>query len=343
MQFSVVIPVYNVEKYIKECIESVLSQTYEDYELVLVNDGSTDSSAEFCNRYRATLGDRVQLINQENAGLLAARRVGFTAARGDYLISLDSDDMLRFDALEKIAKAHDEYGTDLVLYASSKKSDYSDFAGNEPFEKDTYIPRERKIELIRMICGTYKLNSMCSKSIKREMMDLEHSYEEYYGLSYAEDLLQSLPIIDRIESAYYIHEPLYYYRVNYSSLTKKFNPSQADARRVVWLVQKDYAERWAREYGDETLIDGVMSLSLQSFAEMSQAASEGLDTDEAIAFMKTLASSKEFVEANGWPHKTHGLRKDFRLIADLLVRHRYRSIIAFSRAKAAARKHLLKR
>lgn len=101
IRFSVVIPVYNVEKYLERCIDSVLEQHYEKMEIILINDGSTDNSLKICKCYKKAFSEIV-LINQKNQGLGAARNVGIKVSRGEYIIFLDSDDYLEKDKLKEI-------------------------------------------------------------------------------------------------------------------------------------------------------------------------------------------------------------------------------------------------
>ncbi len=102
MLFSIIIPVYNVEKYLRECLESVLCQTYEDWEVICINDGSTDGSATILEEYAAK-DSRFKVISQPNGGLSAARNTGLDAASGDYVLFLDSDDYLEKEALQIVA------------------------------------------------------------------------------------------------------------------------------------------------------------------------------------------------------------------------------------------------
>ena len=96
--FSVIIPVYNTEKYLGKCLDSLLNQSYSNFEALIVNDGSTDASEEVIKQY---LNDsRITLISQENKGLGGARNTGILAAKGEYLVFLDSDDYLSFDCLK---------------------------------------------------------------------------------------------------------------------------------------------------------------------------------------------------------------------------------------------------
>ena len=96
MYFSVIVPVYNVEKYLSECIDSILCQTFTDFELILVDDGSKDKSGEICDQY-AQKDSRIKVIHKENGGLSDARNFGTAASNGKYIVYLDSDDYISDD------------------------------------------------------------------------------------------------------------------------------------------------------------------------------------------------------------------------------------------------------
>ena len=109
MFFSVIVPVYNVEKYLKECLDSILSQTFKDFELILVNDGSKDSSPAICDEY-AEKDSRVKVIHKENGGQSTARNMGIEKATGEFAVFLDSDDLLSPNTFEiLIEKAEKVY------------------------------------------------------------------------------------------------------------------------------------------------------------------------------------------------------------------------------------------
>ena len=99
MLFSVIVPIYNVQKYLKRCIESVLSQTFSDYELILVDDGSLDECPTICDEYAKT-NEKIKVIHKQNGGLVSARQAGIRVATGDYVFHLDGDDAVLPDALE---------------------------------------------------------------------------------------------------------------------------------------------------------------------------------------------------------------------------------------------------
>ncbi len=113
MRLSIIIPIYNVEAYLKETLDSVGHQEYQDYELILVDDGSTDGSGAICDEY-ARQDERVRVIHQENGGVSAARNAGVAAAKGDFIGFVDSDDLIEPDMYAALVKIADEYRADVV-------------------------------------------------------------------------------------------------------------------------------------------------------------------------------------------------------------------------------------
>ena len=96
---SVVIPVYNVEKYVEKCLDSVINQTYQNLEIIIVNDGSTDNSLSVCQKKKLS-DSRIKLINKENGGLSSARNAGIECAQGEFICFIDSDDWIELDYIE---------------------------------------------------------------------------------------------------------------------------------------------------------------------------------------------------------------------------------------------------
>lgn len=113
MQFSLIIPIYNVEQYLKACLDTVVAQSYSDFEVICINDGSTDGSKSILDEYAAKYSN-ISIINQENKGLSAARNAGIRAAKGDYIFFLDSDDWIEPDTLKILADKQN--GEDLLCF-----------------------------------------------------------------------------------------------------------------------------------------------------------------------------------------------------------------------------------
>lgn len=110
---SIIVPVYNVEKYLDECMKSILGQTYSNLEVVLIDDGSTDSSGNMCDNYKAQ-DNRIVVIHKPNGGLSSARNAGMDIATGDYLIFVDSDDIISLNMVSEMVKKADETGAQIV-------------------------------------------------------------------------------------------------------------------------------------------------------------------------------------------------------------------------------------
>lgn len=122
-KISVIVPVFNVEKYIRSCVESILAQTYSNIEVLLIDDGSKDASGEICDEYAAK-DKRVRVVHQENGGSLAARSTGIRLSQGKYLCFVDSDDNILFDALECMLQ-YIHKDIDIVVFENKEDCTYS--------------------------------------------------------------------------------------------------------------------------------------------------------------------------------------------------------------------------
>ncbi len=215
MLFSILVPVYNTAPYLSQCLDSVLAQDETDYELILVDDGSTDESGKMLDAYQAAHPQNTVVVHQENRGLIAARRKGVSLAKGEICIFLDSDDYLEPSCLSVLRKTIEQTGADVVIY-----NDYCRFEGsgvttlNEPvFESGRTFEGEEKRALYELLIGSYKLNNIWFKAIARPLLQADDTpYETYFGCSNGEDLLQSLYPLTHAKRVAYIDTPLYNYR-----------------------------------------------------------------------------------------------------------------------------------
>ena len=122
MLLSIIVPIYNTEKYLEDCLQSILNQTFSDYELILVNDGSTDSSPEICEQYAERDG-RIRVIHKENGGVSSARNCGIEIAQGNYIWFVDSDDTIAYDALQ-VLNEYIREKPDLIVFNSPRQEQY---------------------------------------------------------------------------------------------------------------------------------------------------------------------------------------------------------------------------
>ena len=128
-KITVIVPVYNVESYLRKCLDSIIAQTYKNIEIVVVNDGSTDASAEICKEF-VEIDHRIIYIEQENSGLSAARNTGLENMSGDYVTFVDSDDWIELDYVETLYKKITQYQADIaevIIILSTKVKECSIF------------------------------------------------------------------------------------------------------------------------------------------------------------------------------------------------------------------------
>ena len=120
MIYSVIVPIYKVEKYLEKCITSILNQSFTDFELILVDDGSPDSCPQICDNF-ALKDSRIRVIHKKNGGLVSARNIGIQAAKGDYICYVDGDDWIHKDMLSEIYKdSIQKYSPDMIIFGIVK-------------------------------------------------------------------------------------------------------------------------------------------------------------------------------------------------------------------------------
>ena len=331
-RFSVVIPVYNVEKYLGYCLDSILGQTYQDFEIILVNDGSTDSSADICRQYQEENPEKIVLINQDNRGLLMARRVGFARTQGEIIVSVDSDDALRVDTLEILDKTFRKTQAQMVCYEATRDitfkkpdKDRGLFTGPGIFEGNN------KKKLYELICGTFFFNNIWSKAISRDVIGVHDDYSAYEGLSFGEDVCQVLPVLDRASRIAYVPEALYFYRLNTSSLVHVYRQKQFDDLVAVRDRVMSYAEQWGRETGDNGLVPAARAMTLQLVALQMQDAVVSLSYADAKRTLVKAEKSEMFRDS--YTLSRRRTRIDIRFISRLIRYHNVWGIRLISYAK----------
>lgn len=245
--FSVLVPVYNQEKYLPECIESVLNQTFKDFELVLVDDGSTDSSGMICDQYAQQHTHFITVVHQKNQGLLFARRAGIENAKGKYYLFLDADDYFCGNTLETVYNQIKKKPVQMVIFNASVQVDFKSKLNNYPYEDGTVIQEKQKKDFLMAFCGTHTFNNMCFKCIHSSLVDL-HDYDDGMGVGYGEDLFQLIPLVDRAESFCVLQAPLYFYRQHAESMTHYYNPAQFESLKIVCGRLMAYSKKWQGEY-----------------------------------------------------------------------------------------------
>ncbi|MDE6365136.1 MAG: glycosyltransferase, partial [Lachnospiraceae bacterium] len=220
--FSIIIAVYNVEKYLEECLESVFMQNYVDWECILVDDGSTDTSLEICEKY-AKRDRRFKVFHRENLGSLMARRYGLSQSRGDYLLFIDSDDSIHGDLLKDVDGIISATQSDLVIYRFQWVNKVQVVDSELIFPEGTIIGEGGLSKTVLWeklpICNS--LNNLWLKVVKRQCLDLDADYSKYAFLQFGTDLMQSLPILDKAQKIYFTEKIYYYYRYNDTGISSQ--------------------------------------------------------------------------------------------------------------------------
>lgn len=259
---SIIVPVYNSEKYLRKCIDSLVGQTFKDIEIILVNDGSRDSSQKIIDEYAAKYPEMIKAIYQENRGQAAARNHGLEIAEGDYIFFVDSDDYVDVTACEKTYNAAVAKGYDIVCF------DY--WMENEHNGEKTYC------EHFAMKCDDtqtrYIINdtSPCNKLISRKLL-LENGLK--FLESYIYEDLELVPRLalytDKIGS---LCEPLYFYVIHDGSTMrqKKYNPKLASIYFVMDSLSKSFSDPKYAQVIEYLYIEHLLHLAVYRYLDYEE-------------------------------------------------------------------------
>lgn len=237
MKISVIIPVYNVEKYLKRCLDSVVNQTYKNLEIILVDDGSTDNSGKICDEY-VQKDKRIIVIHKENGGLSAARNKGLDICTGDYIGFIDSDDWIALNYFDVLLKNLLEYDVDIACcdyWRTNKDEENNKRAVNV---KNAQIFRDEKILELYL---EKELVSACSKLYRKKFFnDIRFPLKKVN-----EDISTIFLVFTKSKVVAYIDRKLYFYFRNTDSITKsKFSRKNLDllyAWKEVSKLSKNYS------------------------------------------------------------------------------------------------------
>ena len=234
MKFSIILPIYKVEKYLRECIESILCQTFKDYEIILVDDGSPDSCPQICDEY-ALKYPNIQCIHRPNGGLSAARNSGLLVAKGEYVMFVDSDDFL-----------YDKYALDKVAQKSNSSPEIIHYRYAEWYESDNHIyPRNFSYDIVtdgRSVTDIYcelidkdaYISSAWSKAVQRKFLIDNNILFERNLLG--EDNEWSYHVIMLANKIELIDDILYVYRRRGGSITT--SSTQKNLTDLLYVIEK---------------------------------------------------------------------------------------------------------
>ena len=233
--FSIIIPVYNIEKYLSKCIESVLQQSFSDYEAILVDDGSTDGCPTVCDRY-AEKDSHIKVIHKENGGLVSARKAGLQHSSGKYILNLDGDDYIAPTLLEDLHRIIMEYDPDIVTFGCIQiYSDGSETVSPSPLEEGLYTGAALLELKQHLLCdrATPTMNfgnivpSVCMKAFRRALL-FPHQMAVPESITNGEDAAVSIPAVCNCRALYGSCICGYYYVQHNTSMINTFRRNELE-------------------------------------------------------------------------------------------------------------------
>lgn len=245
ISISVIVPVYNVEKYICRCVDSILMQTCTEYELILVDDGSPDRSGEICEEY-ARKDSRIIVIHKENGGLSSARNAGIDKARGEYLCFVDGDDVIHPDTLKILLRALKNNDADIAIGNFGRFYDDTELYF-EMIKKSEEMKRYSGVQILEKLYdkkSAARYVSACGKLIRRTLFENIRFPE---GRLF-EDEFTTYLLYYKSKKITVLEEQLYYYYVNVNGITqnltlqKWFDEYDAQWQRIIFYKEKDLQE-----------------------------------------------------------------------------------------------------
>lgn len=245
--FSIIIPVYKSETYLPVCIDSILNQDYDNFEAILVDDGSPDNSGVLCDEF-AEKDPRVKVIHKENGGSVSARRAGLAASNGDYIVHVDSDDYIDQDLLKNAAKAINEHSADAFMFGYVKFSENEQTEHRHGIPADVYEGDSLNIFRQNLILGSNAcvsvFGALWTMIIKRELLIpcAESVPEDIYR---GEDQAAVFPALLKCEKVVVSSQCAYHYRTTPGSVMTTFRRDMIDQ---ALKVAKHLSEQMGAEY-----------------------------------------------------------------------------------------------
>lgn len=246
---SVIIPVYNVERYLKSCIESVLNQSFKDFEIILIDDGSTDNCPNICDFYAENY-DNIYTIHKQNEGLGLTRNVGIDNSHGEYILFLDSDDTLDTDSLLYFSKYISE-GFDTIISGYKRIDPSGNVTDIFTYNAMVYTEDDIRLHLIPMMIGSSpdKNDSIAVSACgniysKRIIKDNNIKFNSERKII-SEDLIFNLDYLIHASKIKVLDQSLYNYRFIEGSLTKRYNKDRFKLIKELYYLEKQYLDSYS--------------------------------------------------------------------------------------------------
>lgn len=238
-KITIVIPVYNVEAYLRECVESVINQTYNNLEIILIDDGSKDNSGKICDDLKK-MDSRIKVIHKENEGLGLTRNVGIEHATGDYIMFLDSDDYISADMIEILLEKVKINNLDVCKSGFNRIDDQKKSYAIRKYTSKIYDKKLIHDELIPSILGSSPEKSdsieMCATGGLYNMKIIKNNNIRFVSerVYLSEDIFFNIDFMNNANKAMISDYVGYYYRYNPSSLSRRYRPDRFKAAKFLF-------------------------------------------------------------------------------------------------------------
>lgn len=232
-EISVIVPVYKAEQYLERCVKSILEQTYQNFELILVDDGSPDNSPSLCDEW-AKNDNHIYVIHKENGGASSARNAGLKIAKGNWIAFADSDDWLDRTALKTLYDLANQYNVPMAIGGMRVVQEYTD-AQTVAKQETVVLSRADLMSLFFRLNGEPDTHSVCATLIRRDILEAYHFIEGKMN----EDVEACYYLARKCEGAVYTNKPVYFYFKNVEGVTNSgFSKKKLDLLDVWDIVQK---------------------------------------------------------------------------------------------------------
>lgn len=331
IKVSVIVPAYNAEKNIEQCINSIATQTYKNIEIIIVNDGSKDNTKNICKNLKNKYTNII-IINQKNMGVSKSRNVGIDNATGDYIMFVDSDDFVDENIIEIMLKNHEN---DLVISNYKRYYNETKIINNIQIEEKKYN-KEEFLEDFWNLYNCYLINSPCFRLYKRNIINL-HGIRFNPKYELGEDLIFNLEYLNYCKKIYVLNKYMYNYRYSDNSLTTKYRENYLEIQfKLIKFIEELFeknnqmTEKNQKEINKitcDTIISGIQNLFLESV---------NLSNKEIRTILKKYVNLKEIEKIKNVVYQ----EKRLQFLQKLIIEKRVNIIIIYSRFKELMKKIL---
>lgn len=306
---SIIVPVFNVEHYIEDCLASLINQTLKDIEVLIIDDGSSDSSRKICDNF-GSLDNRIKCFHRKNEGVAAARNFGLEIAKGDFLMFVDSDDWIDIDTCEIALKLALKYKVDVLMWSYIREYPDRSIKKIIDLREGLYTGKDIKQLIHRRIIGlagkelrnpqnSDALAPVCLKMYRKELLkNKKIHFVSTKLIGTSEDALFNLELFSFVERFYFINQPLYHYRKEIrTTLTIGYKPWLFERWQVLHKKMGDIVKRDSLGPDFNDALKNRVCLSMIGLG-LNELNSSNLKTIiQKIKFLKKILETPEYLDA----------------------------------------------